>query len=88
MVPTLFEGMDNSVSRKAVVANVLSLQLVLYVKFVVAAAAALGGVLTMTNLYVEICDLNEEIFAQQHCGQKPPHWRKKSNQSYKEIKGP
>jgi len=43
MVPTLFEGMDNSVSRKAVVANVLSLQLVLYVKFLVAAAAALGG---------------------------------------------
>jgi hypothetical protein len=26
VVPTLFEGMDNSVSRKTMVANVLSLQ--------------------------------------------------------------
>lgn len=36
---------------------------------------------------MEICDINEEIFVQQHCGQKPPHWRKKTNQSDKEIKG-
>jgi hypothetical protein len=32
VVPTLFEGMDNSLSRKAMVANVLSLQPLLYTK--------------------------------------------------------
>jgi len=32
VVPTLFEGMDNSVSRKAMVANVLFLQPLLYAK--------------------------------------------------------
>jgi uncharacterized membrane protein len=32
VVPNLFEGMDNSVSRKPMVANVLSLQPLLYAK--------------------------------------------------------
>jgi len=34
---------------------------------------------------MEICDFNE-IFVQQHCGQTPPHQKKKSNKSDKETR--